>query len=281
MVDEELGRYLDEHPGVRDAWLLRQTLYTGPSRRQLLGRLELSDGAAVLDAGSGFGALAFDFASARPWRVTGLDVDADKIRIAEELAVRLRARGAVRQGAALRFCAGDVYGLPFPDRTFDFVVARFVFQHLSDPPRAAAELCRVARPGGHVCLIDVDDQYTVTYPEESGALAELSRAFQQLQAHRGGDRFVGRKLAHFLSGAGLADVRAAVEAQADFRRAGGGDAQGQFMRERLQSGRDEIVGGGVMAADAFDSRLRELADQPPLWQFESMAQVVAVGRKAR
>ena len=41
--------------------------------------------------------------------------------------------------------------LPFPDHSFDLIVADFVFEHLADPNAAASELARVLRPGGWIC----------------------------------------------------------------------------------------------------------------------------------
>lgn len=45
---------------------------------------------------------------------------------------------------------GDAAALPFPDATFDLVLAIEVLEHLEDPRRALAELARVATPG---CVI--------------------------------------------------------------------------------------------------------------------------------
>jgi SAM-dependent methyltransferase len=41
--------------------------------------------------------------------------------------------------------------LPFPDATFDLVLADWVFEHLREPAPAIAEMARVLRPGGWVC----------------------------------------------------------------------------------------------------------------------------------
>jgi ubiquinone/menaquinone biosynthesis C-methylase UbiE len=47
---------------------------------------------------------------------------------------------------------GDAATLPFPDATFDLVLAIEVLEHLPDPRRALRELARVARPGCTVLL---------------------------------------------------------------------------------------------------------------------------------
>ncbi len=47
---------------------------------------------------------------------------------------------------------GDAGQLPFPDGTFDLVLAVEVLEHLPDPARALDELARVARPGATAVL---------------------------------------------------------------------------------------------------------------------------------
>lgn len=47
---------------------------------------------------------------------------------------------------------GDAHHLPFGDATLDAIVCTEVFEHLLDPPAAAAEICRVLKPGGRLVL---------------------------------------------------------------------------------------------------------------------------------
>jgi ubiquinone/menaquinone biosynthesis C-methylase UbiE len=51
---------------------------------------------------------------------------------------------------------GSVVALDFPDGHVDGVRSERVLQHLADPGAAIAELVRVTRPGGRVCVIDTD-----------------------------------------------------------------------------------------------------------------------------
>jgi ubiquinone/menaquinone biosynthesis C-methylase UbiE len=45
-------------------------------------------------------------------------------------------------------------GLPFPDATFDTVVASFVLCTVPDPARAVGEIARVLRPGGRYLFLE-------------------------------------------------------------------------------------------------------------------------------
>jgi predicted SAM-dependent methyltransferase len=49
---------------------------------------------------------------------------------------------------------GDIHHLPFRDDTFGLVLAQAVFEHVTNPFEAAAELVRVTRPGGLI-VVDV------------------------------------------------------------------------------------------------------------------------------
>ena len=60
-----------------------------------------------------------------------------------------RAEARARElGVPVTFHATGAESLPFPDASFDTVVATFVFCTIPDPAAAAAEVLRVLRPGG-------------------------------------------------------------------------------------------------------------------------------------
>ena len=96
----------------------------------------------------------------------------------------------------------SVYALSLPENTYDFVVARFVFQHLREPAKALQSIRRVLKPDGIVCLVDVDDAWLTVYPEPPAFLSFVERAARG-QQDRGGDRSVGRKLGAYLHQTGF------------------------------------------------------------------------------
>lgn len=89
---------------------------------------------------------------------------------------------------------------------FDFVYARFVAQHLSEPLMALDHLRACLAEGGRLCLCDIDDRWLSVAPEPQALRSFLDRV-GQAQAQRGGDRQVGAKLAHYLHCAGYREVR--------------------------------------------------------------------------
>jgi SAM-dependent methyltransferase len=112
-----------------------------PDVHDLLDLAEGRGASTFLDLGCGVGRHAL-LASARGLRVTGLDG-------APEGLAQARL-GADRAGLPLDLREGVMTDLPFPDASFDVVLAWNVIYHGDRPivERAIAEIRRVLRPGG-------------------------------------------------------------------------------------------------------------------------------------
>jgi SAM-dependent methyltransferase len=107
--------------------------------REFLAWLDAPAGLDWLDVGCGTGALTEAIAArCAPERVAGIDPSAGFLDFA-----RRRLGDA---GTALR--QADAQALPFAGAEFDRVVSGLVLNFVPDGARAAAEMARVARPGG-------------------------------------------------------------------------------------------------------------------------------------
>jgi SAM-dependent methyltransferase len=104
------------------------------------GFAEVRPGDAVLDAGSGTGALAAAVLTAGSARVVGIDPS----------GAYLQAARARIDDPRATFEEADVQRLPFPDATFDRALSMLVLNFVPDRARAVAELMRVTRPAGTV-----------------------------------------------------------------------------------------------------------------------------------
>ena len=104
---------------------------------------DLRPGERVLDVATGSGNAALA-AARRYCEVTG----ADYVPV---LLEKGRERAAV-EGLAVDFQEGDAEELPFPNAAFDVVLSSVGAMFAPDQEKVAAELVRVCRPGGRICL---------------------------------------------------------------------------------------------------------------------------------
>jgi SAM-dependent methyltransferase len=105
----------------------------------LLDAAEVDRGAYVLDVASGPGYVAAA-AAERGASVIGVDIAEGMISLARRLHPKLDFR------------LGNAEALPFPDGSFDAVVANFVLLHVGRPERATAEFARVLDADGRLAL---------------------------------------------------------------------------------------------------------------------------------
>ncbi len=105
----------------------------------------------------------------------------------------------------------QAYGdcLPIPESSIDFSYARFVLQHIPQPETVVSEIHRTLRPGGHFCIVDSDDGLVIFYPEDS-RVSQVLHAAQAIQADKGGDRFIGRKLTNMMTEAGFVNIKSRI-----------------------------------------------------------------------
>jgi SAM-dependent methyltransferase len=159
---------------------------------------DVQDGDAVLDVGSGTGALSFALReSTNASRITGVDPSADYVR---------HAAGATTD-PRLRFEVGDAARLAFSDASFDKTLSALVLNFVPEPGRAVREMSRVTKPRGVVAAAvwDYGDGMEMlrAFWDEAVALdpAASTRDEARMPLCRKGD------LAAWLAREGLEDVR--------------------------------------------------------------------------
>jgi SAM-dependent methyltransferase len=110
-------------------------------------RLGLRPGARLLDLGSGPGRHAFE-AYRRGAHVVCADLLHDDLRRAVATLTALADAGEAPSGATFGAARADALRLPFPDASFDHVIAAEVLEHIPEDRTAMREIARVLRPGG-------------------------------------------------------------------------------------------------------------------------------------
>ena len=114
-------------------------------------RLGLQAGELVLDLGSGPGRHAFETLR-RGARVVLCDYDTGELAQARTLSSAMVEAGEIASTDAIATTQGDGVFLPFPDDTFDRIIAAEVLEHIPDDEGAIAELHRVLKPGGTIAV---------------------------------------------------------------------------------------------------------------------------------
>ena len=149
---------LGTSPG-ESAGLQRQADELAPDSRDLLDRVGLRPGHTVIDLDCGpRGILDMLAGRVAPiGRVVGLDADPAHTAMATEFA-------AGRGLSGVQIMTADARRTGLRPGSFDLVHARTLLVNLPDPADVAAEMARLARPGGWVASTEPDTEHGRCYP---------------------------------------------------------------------------------------------------------------------
>jgi SAM-dependent methyltransferase len=157
----------------------------------------LRPGMRVLDCGCGPGSITVGLAEVvAPGEVVGIDLAPRQVERAREIA-------AQRGRSNVRFEAGTVYELPFPDASFDAAYAHTLLMHLREPLGALREIRRVLRPGGVLGVCD-DDHGACLWEPSTPGIRRLHALWLRAIEHGGGDPYRARHQRRLLLEAGFA-----------------------------------------------------------------------------
>jgi ubiquinone/menaquinone biosynthesis C-methylase UbiE len=128
--------------------------------RELAERLDLTEGSAVLDVGSGLGGPARFLAAAYGCQVTGIELTPLYVEVAQMLSQRTGLADRTR------FVQGDALELPFEAESFAFAWTQHVAMNIPDKAKLYGEIARVLKKGGRLAIYDVlkGENEPVIYP---------------------------------------------------------------------------------------------------------------------
>lgn len=172
-----------------------------PYKQQTFEMAGVAPGRRILDLGCGAGNDAIAMARQLGGAGEIVGVDRSRRKIA---AARLRAQGT---GLPVRFEVADPTALPFPDNSFDGCRADGVFQNLSNPEAALAELVRVGRPGAPVVVTDPDYGTSILDLHDRLIASKVHAFLSGLPANP----WSGRRLPGMFRRAGLTDILVHVD----------------------------------------------------------------------
>src|SRR5690606_13983789 len=100
---------------------------------------------SILDAGTGSALVARYFRDRFP------KADVVAVDSSQEMLGQAKAN---TNNQGIRFIESNLEAIQLPSSTYDFIVARYVLEHVSQPNLVCKEFFRVMKPGGTILLID-------------------------------------------------------------------------------------------------------------------------------
>jgi len=197
---------LGSSPG-ESARLQRQADELAADSAALLDKVRLRPGQSAIDLGCGpRGVLDLLAERVSPGgRVVGLDADPVHTAMAADFAAERRLSG-------VQIMTADARSTGLPPGSFDLVHARTLFINLPEPAAVAAEMARLARPGGWVADMEPDTEHSLCYPPHP-AFDRLCEIFRVVFSRNGADIAMGRRVPELFRQAGLADVEVEARVQ--------------------------------------------------------------------
>ncbi len=119
-------------------------------RRKAIKQLRQRSPRTILDVATGTGDFAILAAKMlNPSKLVGVDISEGMMAIGSRKAKQAGLNGIIS------FVKGDCMQLPFADGSFDAVTAAFGIRNFEDLDKGLTEMCRVLKPGGALCIIEL------------------------------------------------------------------------------------------------------------------------------
>ena len=239
---------LGSSPG-ESARLQRQAEELAADSTALLDRVGLRPGQSAIDLGCGPRGI-LDLLAERvtpAGRVVGLDADPAHAGMAAEFA-------AERGLSGVEIITADARATGLPTGSFDLVHARTLLITVPDPADVAAEMVRLAKPGGWVASAEADIEHALCYPPHP-AFDRLCAIFNQAVRRNGADPWIGRRIPELFRQAGLEDVN--VEARVQMYPPG--NSRRTVRLDLVRSIRPQVLEMGLASAadlDELDAAVR-------------------------
>jgi ubiquinone/menaquinone biosynthesis C-methylase UbiE len=176
--------FLDKQEGIRNI------------RREAQQSMGLTAGQKALDIGCGIGGATFLMAE-----ITGPEGLAAGADISQAMIDTASSRVGGRKG--LEFRVADACAVPYANATFDAARSERLFLYLPDRVACVREMKRVVKPGGQVCLLDVDIDATAIYSRDAKRMRKMTSVVADSMPNPNS----ARELPSIAKQGGLKDIR--------------------------------------------------------------------------
>lgn len=244
-----MAKYIYAQQADEASRLHRLSALLDGETKALLSELPVEPSADVWEVGGGTGSIAQWLAQRSETVRSVLMTDIDTT-LAENLGSR-QDRIQLRQH--------DILLDELPAGDYDLIHARYLLEHLPDWTSVLKRLASKLKPGGWL-VIETSDPITAWLGlPRSPTVDRVLRAYDQIFDDRGGDSYIGRRLAGEMGNLGLEDLRG--KAHATLLSAFGGPEAEVYVMS-LRGAADRLVSDGLVTRADFNTALQELFSQP-------------------
>lgn len=142
---------------VAEEWdEIRSGYFTEGMRDAAIAQAGLPPDAVVADIGTGTGFVAAGLAP-KVRKVYGFDASAEMLSVAKKNLARF-------DNVTLQVAEGE--SLPLPDQSLDAIFANMYLHHAPDPAATIREMTRLLKPGGVLCITDLDTHTNTWFREK-------------------------------------------------------------------------------------------------------------------
>jgi len=209
--------------------------------------------AVVLEAGCGVGAQTITLVQNSPdAHFVCVDVSQESLNAAKNRIDSAGFHNAIFQQA-------DIFNLPFPENHFDHIFVCFVLEHLKNPVDALQHLKAKLKKGGTITVIEGDHGSTYFHPD-SRAAWDTIQCLIDLQARKGGDSLIGRRLFPLVNSAGFHNVTVSprmVYVDSSRPEYVEGFTKNTFIA-MVEGVRDEAINSGIIKESDWDKGIKDL-----------------------
>ena len=114
-------------------------------------KFPVEPGMSLIDVGAGQGRHSFE-AYRRGAHVTAFDMNEKDLADVDVMFKAMELEGEAGPPASATTVAGDARKMPFPNASFDRVIASEILEHIHEDEAVMAELFRITKPGGLVAV---------------------------------------------------------------------------------------------------------------------------------
>jgi ubiquinone/menaquinone biosynthesis C-methylase UbiE len=210
-------------------------------------------GAVVLEAGCGVGAQTITLVKNSPQaQFVCVDISDESLQVAKSCVESAGFNNATFQKA-------DLFNLPFKDNHFDHIFVCFVLEHLKNPLEALLHLKAKLKKGGTITVIEGDHGSAYFHPDSKFARKTI-QCLIDLQAQKGGDSLIGRRLYPLIKNAGFEDV--SISPRTVYVDSSRPDYVEGFTKNTftamVEGVRDEAIDSGMIDAQTWEKGIKDL-----------------------